>query len=428
VSDRAPHWDAREGVDDQEPGDKNALIIRAEQALLGAIMSDAGRQGALLDLLHPSDMYRPYHGQVLAAMHRLRAGGVTPAPVQVRAELAKDPDLPPRISLDGVLLADLLEAVPRTDHAPAYAAMIIDRSIRDGVRLVGSHMIQAAETGELETAQRITAAGRRTVQDSLSRWNALPEHMRRELAQAAGQRAGHAQEAVSQLRAAGEEIGRARRDVQTGAVHELHTSLESIAQHIAKAAAESQADSRGPLWTAGESRPQARAAEAAGKQLLRDLAADPEQVADLQSWLHSGHFARPAHGQIYLLIRDMHASGMSADPVTIAWEAGRRGIAVDATELEDGTAALVMAGGREVHRYGVLARTSYVGRSMRVAAADLQISTRNHWPASGSLSASASRLWCPGCRPAWSLRAARPEGPLSFARPTLFVGRLLMSR
>ena len=214
MSDRAPLRDAHEGVDDLEPGSRNALIIRAEQALLGAMMSDPARQAVLLDLLHPSDMYRPYHGQVLAAMQRLRARSVAPAPVKVRAELAEDPDLPPRVSLDGVLLADLLQAVSRTDHAPAYAAMVIANSIRERVMLVGSRMIQAAETGELETAQRITAAGRRVVQDSVARWNALPEQMRREPAPAADRRTGHAQEAVWQLHAAGEEIAQARRDAQ----------------------------------------------------------------------------------------------------------------------------------------------------------------------------------------------------------------------
>jgi hypothetical protein len=375
VSDRPPHWDAHDGVDDLEPGNKSVLIIRAEQALLGAIMSDPGRQAVLLDLLHPSDMHRPYHGQVLAAMQRLRVRSIAPAPVRVRAELAKDPDLPPRIALDGILLVNLLEATPRADHAPAYAAMVIDHSIRERIALAGSRMIHTAETGELETAQRLTAAGHRAVQDSQARWNALPEAMRRELAQAADRRTAYAQESVWQLRAAGEKIGQARRDVQTGGAYDLHTSLESIAQHIAKAAAESRAGARGPLSTTVEARPRGRPAEAAGEQLLRDLAADPKQVTNLQAWLHPGHFARPAHGQIYLLIRDMHTSGMPVDPVTIAWEAGRRGIAVDASELEGGTAALAMANAREVHRHGVLAHISYVGRCMKVAAADLQIST-----------------------------------------------------
>ncbi|MGH3403802.1 MAG: DnaB-like helicase N-terminal domain-containing protein [Streptosporangiaceae bacterium] len=341
MSDRAPPPDADGGADPLEHRDQDALIIRAEQALLGAIMSDPARQAALLDLLHPSDMHRPYHGQVLAAMQRLRARSIAPAPARVRAELATDPDLPRRISLDGVLLADLLEAVPLADHAPAYAAMVIDHSIRERVALVGSRMIQAAETGELETAQRVTAAGHRAVQDSQARWNALPEQIRREPPQTVGRRTSHAQEAIWQLQAAGEEVGQARHHVGTGTLGDLAVSLESIAQRIAKAAAESRTEVRGPLPTAGESRPHGRAAEAAGEQLLRDLAADPKQVTNLQSWLHPGHFARASHGQIYRLVRDMHTSGMPVDPVTIAWEAGHRGIAVEALELEGGGCSIL---------------------------------------------------------------------------------------
>src|SRR6266571_8129771 len=57
------------------------LVIRAEQALLGAILSDPAGQAQLLDLVEPDDMSRPYHGQVLAAMQRLRGSGTAPGPV-----------------------------------------------------------------------------------------------------------------------------------------------------------------------------------------------------------------------------------------------------------------------------------------------------------------------------------------------------------
>jgi DnaB-like helicase N terminal domain len=211
-------------------------VIRAEQALLGAVMSDPSRQAGVLDLVRPGDMRRPYHGQVLAAMQRLRAGGVAPEPVAVRAELGRDPDLPQRVSLDGVLLVGLLEAAPRPGHAPAYAAMVIDHGIRLRVQLAGARMIQAAESGDLEVALQVTARGCREVGSCQDRWDALPEPVRRELAEAAGSQAGQAEAALWQLGAAREEIGRARREADAGAIGELCGRLELIARHVAGAA------------------------------------------------------------------------------------------------------------------------------------------------------------------------------------------------
>ena len=95
----------------------DSLGIRAEQAMLGAVLSDpAGRQH-VLDLVEPADMSRPWHGQVLAAMQRLRERSASPGPSEVYRELQNDPDLPSRISRDGILLADLMEAAPHAAHA-----------------------------------------------------------------------------------------------------------------------------------------------------------------------------------------------------------------------------------------------------------------------------------------------------------------------
>jgi replicative DNA helicase len=126
------------------PGEE-ATTIRAEQALLGAVLSDPLGQAEVLDLVRRDDMPRPDHGQVLAAMQRLRAAGTAPQPDAVRPELPADADLRREVALDGVLLVRLLEAAPRPGHAPAYASMVIGHAIREDVRLAGSRMIQADE-------------------------------------------------------------------------------------------------------------------------------------------------------------------------------------------------------------------------------------------------------------------------------------------
>ena len=111
--------------------------IRAEQALLGAVLSDPVGQQHVLDLVRPDDMRRPYHGQVLAAMQRLRARGLQPGPHEVRAELVQDPDLGAEASHRVVYLADLMAAGPRAGHAPEYAGMVIDGGIRQRMALAG---------------------------------------------------------------------------------------------------------------------------------------------------------------------------------------------------------------------------------------------------------------------------------------------------
>ena len=271
-------------------------MISAEQALLGAVMSDPAGQAAILDLVRPGDMRRPYHGQVLAAMQRLRARGVAPAPAAVRAELARDPDLPQRVALDGVLLVSLLEAAPRPGHAPAYASMIIDHGIRQQVLAAGSRMIQAAENGDLDAARQLTARGSREVGGCQARWDALPEPVRRDLPEPAGSRAGLAEEAAWHLRAAREEIGRARRDAGTGAMNDVGGRLALIARQVASAAAAAQPAGRRPPGVMGEPRPGGRVAEAAGERFLRDLAAGPGQVPAVRPWLRAADFARPGHG------------------------------------------------------------------------------------------------------------------------------------
>jgi hypothetical protein len=360
-----------------DPGarDQADLVIRVEQALLGAVMSDPARQAAVLDLVRPGDMWRPYHGQVLAAMQRLRARGADPGPVAVRVELAADPDLPPRVALDGVLLAVLLEAAPRSGHAPDYAAMVIDHSIRQRLGLAGSRMAQAAEAGELGPAIQVTAQALRETAVCQARWQSLPRHVRQEVPAPAGHRAPQAEEAAWQLRAAREEIARTRQDAQDEVPGDLARRLESIARHVAGAAAVSKVAGRERTPTAGETRPQGQAAEAAGDRFVRDLIAGPGQVTVVRDWLQPGHFARPVHGQLYALIRDMDTAGKPVDPVTIAWEAAKRGIAADAAELEGGMAPAVLGDAREVRRHAVLARISQAGRDLCASAGNPQVLT-----------------------------------------------------
>jgi replicative DNA helicase len=382
------------------------LRIRAERALLGAVLSDPAGQAHLLDLVRPDDMSRPYHGQVLAAMQRLRGSGTAPGPLAVYEEIKKDPDLPRSLSHDGVLLAGLMEAAPRSRHAPAYAAKVIGYGIRQRIALAASRMTQAAEGQDLEAALDITAQARQELGRCRARWEALPEPMRRELPAPPRARNGHA-EMTRSMTAVRDEIRRLRQDLLAGTRTGLQEGLASIAQQVADVAVAS-ADLRErqeQSHAAGEARPSRADAEEAGARALRDLASDPAKISAVRGWLRPGHFARPGQGEIYAVMRDLADAGQPVDPVTVSWEAARRGIETDAEDLAGGMGLLAVSSAREVHRRGLLAQVASAGQDLRASAGDTR-------PGTGVLLRSASdrlrRLECDEHPRQWLLRDRQP--------------------
>jgi hypothetical protein len=236
-------------------------------------------------------------------------------------------------------------------------------------------MIQAAGTGDLEDALRVTSFARQELDRCEKRWNELPEHMRSELPAPAGDRSGNAEEAAWQLVAARAELERVGEAIRVGRPRDLEQRLAVIARHIGTAAAASRASGQALAHAADVGGPLCATAEDAGERLLRDLAAGPRQIKALRAWLRPTHFARPAHGQLYATMRDMDAAGKPVDPVTITSEAARRGIPVD-VDLDNGTAPFAVSDARQVYRYGLLAQITQAGRDIAAAASDPQSSTR----------------------------------------------------
>lgn len=70
--------------------------IRAERALLGAVLADPPAHHHLLDFVQADDFERPWHAQILAAMQRVRARGEVPDALAVYEEIQKDADLRPQ--------------------------------------------------------------------------------------------------------------------------------------------------------------------------------------------------------------------------------------------------------------------------------------------------------------------------------------------
>jgi len=261
-----------------------------------------------------------------------------------------------------------MEASPRSAHAPAYAAMVIDTGIRRRIELSASRMKQAARTGNLADTLHATAEARQELGQCRARWQALPDEMRRELPIPIRTHHGHA-DAAHQLRLVRDEIRQLRQDLATEPQHTLQDRLASIAQHVAEAAASSAARAQ-QQPTAAPPQPQRLEAEAAGARTLRDLAASPSHLATVRAWLHPEHFAHPAHGDLYTVMCDLHAAGQPVDPVTVSWEASRRGLHADAADLANGTGAFAIAGAREVHHHGLLPQATQIGREIQADASD----------------------------------------------------------
>jgi hypothetical protein len=344
--------------------------VGAEQALLGAVLADPPGQQYVLGLVEPGDMFRPWHGQVLAAMQRLAARGQLPSPQNVYQEVQHDPDLPRSVALNAVPLVDLLGKSPRVAHAGTYAAIVVESGIRRHLQLAGSRVAQAAEDGDLDVALGQAAKARAGLVTCAGRWTALParlrsdpgrllvEDPRRPGREDTGRLAtpSHANPSLSQN-------GVVRHDatIAVGQPGEAATTPATFPARPRVPGAASSSRSSGPT------------AMAAFGAALRDLIDDPCQLAAVRSWLRPEHFTHAASGRLYAALLDMDASGQPIDPVTVAWAAGRRGLRTDPARLAGGTGPFAVASAREVRRLGMLAQITDAGIAIQRDAADPQL-------------------------------------------------------
>lgn len=327
--------------------------IRAERALLGAVLADPAAGHRVLDIVQASDFERPWHAQVLAAMRRLKSRQALAEAFAVYQEIQYDPDLPRTTAQDGVLLANLMESSPRSAHVGAYAAMVIESGIRHQVGLAGAQLATASRSGELETALSQVSRTGQVIEACQARWSAVPSDAQAQppavprgwpsRAERIIARSGGTAVAESALMP-GEVAGTASASRQP-----------ALAMTVAVAAGDVRQEVPG---------------DTAGVRALQDLAAGPSQLGRVRGWLRPEHFAEPQHGDLYAVIRDLHACRQPVVPLTIAWEAQRRGIDCQPDMLSGGTAAFAVSIAREVYRLGALARIERAGIAIQAAAGD----------------------------------------------------------
>jgi replicative DNA helicase len=354
--------------------------MHAERALLGAMLTDLRARRGILRIISPEDFCRPWHGQVFAAMQRISARDGACGPLEVYAELQRDPDLPRSVSHDAVPLADLLHLTPGSSHAPAYAGIVIGAAIRRGLVVGGGQLRQAAEaSGEpvddraLEAARYVVARVRRGAGAARRRWERLPVLVRRELP-ASARDSGQNAEAAWRAGRIRDELARIRQDLWADDKALVAERLAAIASQLAGDAAKS-ADRPGgePEPAAVTGRPEGAAAVAAGLAAVRDLIADPDYVSSLAGWLQPGHFAEPGHGVLFGVIADLSREQMPVDPVTVSWEAARRGVLVEPGQLAGGCGAFAAGSTVQVYRRAALARVQHAGLEIQASADDARL-------------------------------------------------------
>ena len=90
----------------------------------------------------------------------------------------------------------------------------------------------------------------------------------------------------------------------------------------------------------------------------------------MTGWLQPQHFARRDDGEVLAVLTDLHQARMPVDPVTVSWEASRRGIQLQPEQVAGGCGAFAPASAAQVYRHAVLAQVERAGVDIEAAAAD----------------------------------------------------------
>ncbi|MFD4344038.1 DnaB-like helicase N-terminal domain-containing protein [Streptomyces coelicoflavus] len=252
-------------------------LMSAEQAVLGAVLLDP-EQLTHLDWLAADHFYRPVHQALFNALRKLRNDG--------HPALSADGPLPLSWVTDAVGEAGqhvrgltaayahtLIQACPRTEHAPVYGRMVLEGAIH---RTVAQHAIRLHQAARADAVQGEVEGALRTA------------------------------------------------DVLTDVLTDLARRWGTDPRPVPPAAAPS-ADTDIP--------PPAQTGQVAEDErfLLAVLTEQPGAMDEVVAWLRPGDFADPTLGQLYRCLGALHHRGEPIDRITLLWEAQRRGLLANGT-------------------------------------------------------------------------------------------------
>lgn len=259
------------------------LLLRAEQAVLGAVLLDPG-QLTRLDWLSPEHFSRPVHRALFAAMRTLHTAA-HPA-VSAEAEgvvplswVTGTVDEASRHvrGLTAPYAHTLIAACPRSGHAPLYGRMVLEGAIHRTVTEHAVHLHQAARADALR---------------------------------------GDVEDALHQA------------DVLAGVLGDLAYRWGTEPRPQAPTTPPAIAAAEPPLAGTDEVVEDERFLLA----VLTDRSGAMDEVA---GWLRPDDFADTAHGQLYRCLGALHHRGEPVDRMTLLWEAQRRGLLADGTVTAD---------------------------------------------------------------------------------------------
>ncbi|MFD4505341.1 DnaB-like helicase N-terminal domain-containing protein [Streptomyces sp. NPDC058457] len=252
-------------------------LLSAEQAVLGAVLLDPD-QLSDLDWLTPDHFYRPIHQALFGAFRKLRSGGHPalsadgPLPLSWVTDVVDEAGLHVR-GLTAAYAHTLIQACPRTEHAPVYGRMVLEGAIH---RTVAQHAIRLHQAARADAVQGLVEGALRTA------------------------------------------------DVLNGVLTDLARRWGTDPRPVAPTAA--------PATAAALSQPVHSDQVAEDERfLLAVLAEQPGAMDEVVAWLRPGDFVDPAHGRLYRCLGALHHRGEPIDRITLLWEAQRRGLLADGT-------------------------------------------------------------------------------------------------
>ncbi|NYI03422.1 DnaB-like helicase N-terminal domain-containing protein [Allostreptomyces psammosilenae] len=243
-------------------------LLRAEQAVLGALLFAPGQLDRLAQWLRPEHFYRPQHAALYAAMLHLRQNkpaAALPAADGDRVEWISATLAEAGTHTRGLFPAyahALISACPDPRNAPVYGRMVLEGAIHRTVTEHATRLHQAARAdllrGESEETLRQVDILTEVLADLARQWGTRPA------------------------------TTAASTNAAPAAVCERHRADEQL--------------------------------------LLATLIDRPDSLDSVVRWLRPEDFADRGHGQLYRCLAALHHRGEPIDPLTVLWEAQRRGL------------------------------------------------------------------------------------------------------
>ncbi|WP_326765310.1 helicase DnaB [Streptomyces sp. NBC_01591] len=252
-------------------------LLRAEQAVLGAVLIDPG-QLTRLDWLAPDHFYRPVHQALFGALRTLRDDGHSalsddgPVPLSWVNNAVDEAGLHVR-GLTTSYAHTLISACPRFEHAPVYGRMVLEGAIH---RTIAQHAIRLHQAARADAVQGEVEGALRTA------------------------------------------------DVLTGVLTDLARRWGTDPRPVAPTTAPAAVTTVSPPVQSDQVAEDERF-------LLAVLTEQPRAMDEVVDWLRPVDFADPAHGQVYRCLGALHHRGEPIDRITLLWEAQRRGLLADGT-------------------------------------------------------------------------------------------------